>query len=154
MFYHNRFYLLEQAKNKTEFSVELSHQGEYAITHLLCIYFWPNTEFVSHWISEVYAALPRVQRLKHNNKLPTTKLIYDKLYGEIEEDFISQFDVYKDVVLGKENELEEPKNLNANKIHDYLDNYFRWLADRLSKEGKVNRIEVENKINELLSKYR
>lgn len=154
MFYYNRNYLLELAHKKQDIKQRLWDQSEYVITHLLCIYFWPNTEYISHWISEVHSGISTVPKMKHNNKYPSSKDIYQSTFGGVEDVFISHFDAYKDIVLGKENELEEPKNLNANKIHDYLDNYFRWLADRLSKEGKVNRIEIEDKINELLYKYR
>lgn len=153
MFYYNRRYLLELAHKKQDIKLRLWDQSEYVITHLLCIYFWPNLEYVSHWISEVYSGIPTVPKMKHNNKYPSSKDIYESTFGGVEDTFVYQFDTYKDIVLSKEDKLEEPENLNPNKIHDYLNDYFHWLSNELSKNGKVTKVHIEDKIHELLSKY-
>ena len=153
MFYHNEYYLVEFAGSRKELLTNLPKQGDFAITHLLCIYFWPNTQYVGHWISEVYSALPAISKMKGNNKFPKAKDIYHKLFGIREDIFVEQFDIYVDLVANKEPDLQIPTNLNANKIHDYLNDYFHWLSNELSKNGKITKVDVEDKIHELLSKY-
>ena len=152
--YYRKFSLLEQAAPKKKILDELYASNRYIITHLLCIYLWYDTEYVTHWKKEVYTAMSDIPKMKHNNKFPNKEVIYNNTFGVIEDVFLDRFDHYIELVSLKEDKLELPHNLNPRKVKNYLEDYFIWLSDKLSTKGYVSLSEVNNEIDNLLYRYR
>lgn len=112
-----------------------------AITQL---YMFPYSQYRSHWVKEVYASFNSMKLLKHNNKLPSARFIYDNSWG-INKRF------YKDAIVfvkDKESELQLRDDFNELELVNILDSYFEWLAAQLSQHRVITLSQVFNELKQ------
>lgn len=80
------------------------------------------------------------------------KRLNESLWGYWEDTFDDNILSEIDYVLVKEN-LNIEVSFNSDDLHDFLNDYFKWLSDQLSCNGSVRLAEVKSFVKELLSKY-
>ena len=104
-------------------------------------------EYKNHWRNEVWNRIPRMHFVKHKNKLPDAKLIYDNSYN--------MYKGYIDTIL--ERAIEHEKNLmpDYDKLEDVSDfdaivqSYFKWLSSYLSVNALARPKDIYEKLDEL-----
>lgn len=104
-------------------------------------------EYKNHWRNEVWNRIPRMPLVKHKNKLPDAKLIYDNSYN--------MYKGYIETIL--ERAIEHEKNLmpDYDKLEDVSDfdaivqSYFKWLSSYLSVNALARPKDIYEKLDDL-----
>ena len=120
--------------------------------HLILIYLFRDDINVNHWLNEVFGSCHDVSKCKHNNKYPKPEFIYESLWRYWEDTFDDNILSEIDYVLVKEN-LDVEVSFNFDNLHNFLNDYFKWLSEQLSRNGNVRLSEVKSYVKELLSRY-
>lgn len=110
--------------------------------HLIKLYLFPNTDYTNHWRKEVWNFLNRTPKMP-NNKFPSYKFIYQAISGELD---ITEQLMY--LVLD-EYSKHTPTRFDAVELESKLDEYFQWLAEKLSTKGVVQSSEVYEELEKL-----
>lgn len=113
----------------------------------------PNSDFVNHWKEEIYGFYPRAYKCKGSNKPPTTEEMYSALFGYAEDLFVAQIESYINVINIKEKTNLNVKNVDANKLKEYIHKYTVWLVTELYQKEVVNKNDVYGKLDDLIYLY-
>ena len=122
------------------------------VDFLLCIYYWSDLiegskEYWSELIYLIYNDIPRQKG--RNKRFPAKNSIYKCIRGPFtDDDFLNTR--LNHGVKDCEGYRELPEFIIDQKSLDFCDKYIWWLCEKLSVYGKVEEIEVKEKINELL----
>lgn len=112
--------------------------------HLVRLMLYPDSEYVDHWVQEIWAFLHRVHRLKGSNKFPKAQFIEDALScgNDIIPNIIQS-------VKDMESDLS-PTDIQEIDVYNVFTQYKSWLASKLSMDGIVSKSEVQAKLRELI----
>lgn len=129
--------------------VKTDLRGRYMTTcieHLVKLAIFDSPQNVNHWRTEVYASYPYISKLKKDKKFPSYKLIFNTVwdhYGDILDNII-------DTVTKKESKVKLKPNINIDKdVIVPIKHYITWLAEQLSKQGKIDKQECLEKLKEI-----
>lgn len=148
-----RIFVTEFADSKREIERKLSDNTDKVIEHLLKLYLMPKHTAKNHWIGEIANFLNKVNRFTGKNKFPDAKQIYAWTYFKW-KDLVtdtSYMNIWVDNICDEYN-IEINKSIeDICSEFDYVcEQYFRWLASKLSVGGVVERQSIFKKLNELL----
>lgn len=117
------------------------------IKHLIKIWLYPDVQENNHWKREVSNMLSEIQKLKTTKKYPNRNFIL-KFSWYIEEDRI---DALLDNVITHMS--EDPICFSYECIYNSLQEYFFWLAEKLSQRGTVGANDIYDEIESIRSQY-
>lgn len=111
--------------------------------HIMKILFYPTSEYVDHWMHEIWSFLYFVPKLKGSNKFPKASLIKRGLsvYNDMLDSFI-------EIVQEAESNLV-PEYVDVKRIQCCVSAYQDWLSENLSKHGTVKQSDVKSKLSEI-----
>ena len=140
-----KIYITAMSRDKARIEQELGSHMKVLIEHILYLILMPDSTDRSHWMDEIYSFLNNVHKMKSNNRFPTAKQIYEWTYGN-DRDLVLD-DRFMLVLLRDVSEKEniviaEPKRTIMKMLDTACSKYFRWLSDRLSKDGAVTKSDV------------
>ena len=151
--------LKEMADGLPKIEDHLRNSEEQRIQNLLQIFIWRNTTTLNHWCDELYTVCHNVARTKTKNKYPKEKFIlqniwlcWEDCYYDRLKNYIDDVE-YKETKNNKENKDVKIPNFSKNNFYNFMKDYHIWLAHNLSMNGMVTRINIKEKIKELLNKY-
>ena len=145
----------------TEMSVQRAKAIDYLerynyqrIKHLLLVYFYTNNDAVNHWLDEICAWCEDSYRIKPNNKLLDKDTIYETIWLN-PKDWLSKSTINTFIKnMHSRKGLAVIKTYDYSAVEKYLEEYFKWLSDQLSKTDLVSDDLIRNKILQLISKYK
>lgn len=145
-------YLTELADSKQQIRNDIVHEENNIIEHLLkCFLYKNSTGDYNHWKKEIYSFLNRIPKLRGSNKFPShnilKKFTIDR-FGDVLKDWIPH-DIRAMVVDG----YPKIEDYNIEELYNAIIDYYEWLIKELSSNGKVENIQVYNKIDELTNKF-
>lgn len=142
--------IFEFAEHKKEIYRQLADRRQEFITHMLCLYFFPNDDSVNHWMKEIHALYSDIPKYKHSNKYPSADYIYDAIFGNVEDVFYDSFSSKIDVVSSKEDrDVEHWYTDDVVNCFEIIQTYTLWLSKQLSTKGSVNRLDCFKLLNKL-----
>jgi hypothetical protein len=155
--------LQEMAYPKDKVWQLLTRYEDTTFTHLLKLFYFRDfPEYFNNWSIAVYKSAFFVHKIKKahgKDKWPDAEDIYDWLWKSPWEDM---FDTMHSGILKDFNDKSDPEYQNLPYVHsggdeegarEFMKNYYIWLARQLSKNGKVTKDDVQDKIKELLRKH-
>lgn len=145
-------YLKEMAEKLTVIKQDLKNCSKNLRVHLILIYLFRDNVNVNHWLNEVFGSCHDVSKCKNNNKYPKPEFIYESLWGYWEDTFDDNILSEVDYVRIKE-KLAIEVSFDSNNLHNFLNDYFKWLSMQLSHNGSVRLADVKLQVAALLSKY-
>ena len=145
--------LFEMAYPKRELLTNMHFKSEQYIYHLIMIFLMPKSKSLNHWKEEIYGFYPRTYKCKGSNKPPTTEEMYSALFGYAEDLFVKQINSYIDVINLKEKTNLNVKDVDANKLKEYIHEYTVWLVTELNQNEVVNKNDVYGKLDDLIYLY-
>lgn len=142
-----KIYIKSHAYKRSKVLDNLHYSAKPAIVHLIKIAMYPTSSAINHWKGEVYNALHHVDATKPRNRVPEAKDIF-KYTWETNSDRVSAF-VYGII---RDEGLDYSPSTSV--VLEYvLKEYFLWLSQKLSVFGEVQRQDVYNTIDKIMSEY-
>lgn len=136
-------YIYAFSKKMKDIAADLDEKSEQIILHLIKLQLYPDNTAVSHWRQEVYNFLHSVPSLKGSSKLPSSQFIM-KYTWEYDKKWMPSY--IKNVI----GEYGTPKSyIDNNQLSSTCEDYFTWLADKLSTEKLVSKPEVYEKLKSI-----
>lgn len=134
--------ILCMSQNLKDIRRKLDGASLQVASHIIKLCMYPNSTESNHWKQEVWAILFSVPKRSGTNKFPGKQFILDSTLGIWGDTLDNIVDAHKGY---EENQSAMPDTAI---IHVVI-LYFRWLADELSKNGKVRPQPVYDKLKEL-----
>ncbi len=113
------------------------------IVALAQLYLFPTGNRV-HWRKEVWEKFSKVYRLK-NNKLPSAQFILENSWGNYKYE-LSRIMQY---AVDKEENYEVLDETTYDEFYAIVEDYFYWLADKLSQNTEITLQEVKSELDRL-----
>ena len=137
-------YIRAMSEPQAEAYRRISDQAAKILEHIIKLVEYPEAQETNHWKQEIFGFLNEVRKLRGSNKFPKSKLIYKAL--TVSNDMIDKFigrvhRTYKDMI---------PRNLPEDIILSAVEDYQKWLAEQLSKEGILDPDDIYNKLDEVV----
>lgn len=114
------------------------------IVALAQLYLFPMGNRV-HWRKRVWEKFSRMYPLRSNGKLPSAQFILDNSWG-MNKRWAKNALQY---TIDKEEDYEPRKDAQFQEFYQIVDDYFNWLADRLSQENQLSLKEVLDELDRL-----
>lgn len=145
--------LTEMAYPKSVAINKFQQFNEKRIEHLMLVYFYVDNESVDHWLNEICAWSKFSYRIKPRNKLMRSSTIYDLIWLQPKDSInvnsvktrLKNFHTMKHLPLILEFDL--------NNLIEYLDSFFLWLSEQLSKNDEVDAERIKKYILGLVNIY-
>lgn len=137
-------YISGMSKSQARVYDSISAASEQINIHIAKIMLFPDSEYVDHWMHEIWSFLPRISRLKGTNKLPKPSMIKRALTEE--NDALNS---YLLIAEDLEDELE-PCDVTLQEYTNVVEAYQAWLCQILSTSEQVRQVDVKAKLNELI----
>lgn len=134
-------YIACQAKPIKDIGAELEEMTFPLMQSLTQLYLYPHVFTVDHWRHEAWSFIHDVSVLKGRNKLPKKDFI-------LKNTIIANMKYLNEcvsAVLDKEYQFT-PIDYNMDELAGLMDNYFDWLADKLSHTRYIAKQEVVDKL--------
>lgn len=137
-----------------EFAENLSVIREYLtrrdkdewITHLIKIQIFDvNKGLINHWKQEIYALFHDIAKMKRGKKYPSKDFIFNTIWDHYGDRLDTYVEKAEDDIFNEKLKY----NINYNQVYQNIKDYIIWLADKLSREGRVKPDDVYNKLWEL-----
>lgn len=132
-------------------SMKRKELGDYIDNHtwqvmvaLAQLYLFPNGNRV-HWRKEVWEKFSKIYPLKKSNRLPDANFIFENSWGR-NKDQISNAMRY---ATDKEDEYTPQAHATVDEFYFIVQDYFRWLADKLSKDPILLLADVKAELDSL-----
>lgn len=141
------YHICELAKKQKEIIDYLTNgERDKWVTHLMKIQIFDSDErLIDHWKHEIYSLFNNIPKLKNNNKFPSKDFIFKILWEHYGDRLFTFIDIAQD---DEPNERLKSQ-LNFTQITLNTKNYFEWIANKLSTQGKISSMEVYNKLWEI-----
>lgn len=137
-------YIIGQAKSLSDIGADLEARTPPVIQALIQLYLYPTAAKKAHWRTEVWANLHTVDLRKRTNKLPKREFILKNTIlpnMKFIESFVAS-------VIDKEYKFD-PIPVDYDELCGLIDNYFDWLATRLSQTRYLAANEVYTKLESI-----
>lgn len=139
-----KLYIRGQAKSLLDIGADLEDRTPPVIQALIQLYLYPNVSTTEHWRQEVWANLHQIDLRKGSNKLPKKEFILkNTIFPNLK--FLASF---IESVIDKEFEFTRIQ-IDYDELAGLIDNYFEWLATRLSQTRYVAAKEVYTKLQSI-----
>ena len=140
-------YIRAMAAQRSQLKLLILQSSGQIVEHILKILMFPNVTTTNHWESEIYAFLPRIQKVKGSNKLPGENFILDALTS-----YNDNLKIFIPSILESESEFT-PADLDLRVAEQAIYEYQKWLAHELATFGSVTPNSVKNELNSIIEKY-
>ena len=137
-------YIKSMSEHQSEIYRNLTSVSRQINLHIIKILLYPNCEYVDHWMHEIWSFLFDVDKQRNTKKWPKESFLKKSL--STHNDLIEQ---YVDIVIDEESFLE-PRELDYNEIKRCIEDYYSWVAEELSKNGRIRQSETKTKLKEIL----
>lgn len=135
-------------KSRRDILEEIDSSAYQLIEHLVKIILYRDRGNLDHWCKELYGFLPRIDKIKGKNKYPSKDMIINALERD---KHTTVCNVLKRVKLDYE---YVPYNVSINVIENFINLYFDWISEILSKEGELpGKIKCADKAKEILDEF-
>lgn len=137
-------FIAEFAKRKREIVNYLTNgERDEWLTHLLKIQIFDSDEgLIKHWEHEVYSLFNNIPKVKNTNQFPSKEFIFKTLWDHYGDRLFTFVDKAQDDEPNEKLKMQ----LNFTQIFLNIKNYFDWVSNKLSKQGRINSDEVYNKL--------
>lgn len=142
-----RIYIRAMSEERQEIRRGLVNTSDQIVLHLVKLMLFSDTEYVHHWMQEIYAFLHRIKKVKGKNKFPDYKFIKEALStnNDVIPSIISEAKTV-------EPELT-PNTTSVSSIEAAVEFYIDWISTELSTGGYVELDDVVGILEEMLKKY-
>lgn len=140
-------YIRAMSTAKRILVLRIQDKSEILSEHLTKMYLYPEADCLTHWMQEAWAFFHSVPKLKHNNKLPSAKFIYENISV-----YIDQPESLIRIVKGSEKDLYTDRDNDVEGLVQFMEAYFSWISEELSKNESVTEPEAVDKLSDLLDK--
>lgn len=137
-------YIFCQSRRSSDIGADLEQHTCPVIQALIQLYLYPTATTRNHWRREVWANLHSIDLIKGSNKLPKRNFI-------LKNTIAPNMKFLKSIVasvIDKEFKFS-PIPIDYNNLSGLIDNYFDWLAERLSSTRYISPTEVYNKLESI-----
>mgnify|MGYP006928563333 CR=1 FL=1 len=137
-------YIRCQARSLSDIGADLEQNTPPVIQSLIQLYLYPNASTKHHWRQEVWANLHTIDLRRGSNKLPKRDFI-------LKNTIVPNMKFIESLVasvIDKEYEFD-PIDVDYEDLCGLIDNYFDWLATRLSETRYVAAKEVYTKLQSI-----
>ena len=145
--------IMEFANTRKEEIQKLRNISDILEQHLLCIYYWRDTDYLNHWEGEIVGFLPRMRLIKGTNKYLSEKQIYENLFTDWAITFYNDIKFDVDRIMVKEPELPVIKNVDAKNVYKFLEDFYKVICGELHIRGNIDKMFLYKLIDDLLKKY-
>lgn len=121
--------------------------------HLMCVYYWRNTDYKNHWCDEIFAFMPVLRKLKGTHKYLSESTIYEYLFTDWAETYLNDIDIYVDKLMVKEKGLPRIVDKDVSNLYDFLNDFYRQISYILATKGGIDNIPLHRIIDKLLRRY-
>lgn len=132
------------SKFKRDISAKLESLSKLVTQHIIALYLFPDSPNRNHWMGEVWSFLNDVPLVRGRNKPPRSRFIYENTWG-IQKRYLN---VHIQKVIDKESDYT-PITCDKKLLSEILDDYFRWISDKLSEDSYVSKSEVYDTLKDL-----
>lgn len=143
----------EFANSRNDEIYKLKNIRETLREHLMCIYYWRDTDCKNHWEGEIFAFLPIMYKLKGTHKLLSEKIIYENLFTDWAESYNNNINVYIHKLMMKEKNMPKIKKTDINNLYNFLEEFYKKICHILATKGSIDKEPLYNIIETLLRKY-
>lgn len=132
-----------QAKKKSKIGSDLDNHTLPCMEALAQLYLFGNrnSDFKHHWASEVWNHFRAIDRLKKTNKFPSADFIYEHTW-KLNENRV-QIALDKAVLHERNLTVDKDKYEDLDLATEIMQNYFGWMSESLSENGRLNFSEVK-----------
>jgi hypothetical protein len=154
--------LQEMSYSKDKVWQLLTRYDNTIFTHLLKLFYFRDfPQYFNNWSIAIFKSAFRVHKIKNpkgKDKLPNAEDIYYWMWGGAEDSFKE----HHSGILHDFNNKSDPEYSDLPYIHaggdplgasSFIKDYHLWLARQLSLKGEVSKVDVQDKIKELLRKH-
>ncbi len=145
--------IMEFANSRKEEIQKLRNISDILEQHLLCIYYWRDTDYLNHWEGEVFGFIPKMRKVKGLNKYLSEPLIYENLFTDWYQTFHNDLRVDIQKLMLKEPNLPKIKNLDEYNVGNFLEDFYKVICHELATKGVVENGFLYKLIDNLLKKY-
>lgn len=141
-------YIVSQAKKIIDIGSNLDNHTPPCMEALAQLYIFPQyTEYHHHWAQEVWSEFKRISKIKRKNRYPDANYIYENSWL-LNDDGV---EVARDAAVYHESDLTpDPDRVdNLDELFDIMESYFVFVAETLSRYGKVTMKASQDKLREL-----
>lgn len=136
--------IVGMSKKRKELAAWIEDHTFQTIVALAQLYLFPTGNRV-HWRKEVWEKFSRMYPLRSSGKLPSAQFILDNSWG-MNKRWAKNALQY---AMDKEEDYEPRKDAQFQEFYQIVDDYFNWLADRLSQENQLSLKEVLDELDRL-----
>lgn len=145
--------ILEFANTRKEEIQKLRNISDILEQHLLCIYYWRNTNYVNHWEGEIVGFLPKMRLIKGVNKYLSEKQIYENLFLDWAINFNNDIEFDVERIMTKEPNLPTITNIDTDNVYKFLLDFYKVVCHELYLHGNMDKTLLYRLIDDLLKKY-
>jgi hypothetical protein len=123
------------------------------LEHLLKLYYYrEDTQDFNSWIASVASSPDQIDLLKGPHKFPSKEKLLQAMWLVQEDSFYRKEQLYL-TNFASHLVTDYPAKQPSKNSYAFCDEYHKWFAEYLAKEGLVPISSVSAKITELLNKY-
>ena len=148
-----KYYINAMARSIREVSSKLLDHSDVVVDHIIKLYFMPNHSARNHWKKEIAMQINSVDVLKGTNKRPTKNQIFKWTYEEVKfnlQDTGWIAETIKDICYNYSVTITVSPDEASEDLDSICQEYFKWMAEYLSRVGKISTDEIYRKLDELL----
>lgn len=119
--------------------------------HLICCYFWNNTQNYNHWKKEISNLVVKLPKLKNTNKYPTEKQLRNWIINDITEEIEDSIESI--VTRTESDEGVEIPMYDKDLLQNYLIGFWSWLASYLANGKTVIANDIYDEVDVLVQQY-
>ena len=138
-------YVYAMSTTKSDVKRRLQDIGGELTEHLVKLILYPKAPCSNHWMSEIWAFLYWVPKLKQNNKLPSADFIFDNI-----SICLDQVEGFVRIAIMDYPEFEVSGQSDISSIEIKVRDYFMWISSELAHSGVVSKTSVYNKLESLI----
>lgn len=143
----------EFANSRKDEIQKLKNIREILREHLMCIYYWRDSNCLKHWEGEIVGFLPIMNKLKNTHKLLPEKLIYENLFEDWADRFNYDIYTYIDKLSLKESNLPMIVDYDEINVFNFLKDFYDNLCHILATDGSIRKDALYDFLDDLLKKY-
>lgn len=125
---------------------DLHFRSLQAMPYLMKIFMYPTSSSANHWKDNAYSSINLCEHIRSRSRLPSSKAILNHTWRSISD----LMEAFRRLIVVEESQYS---NIGYDRMYSMLEEYFRWLSDKLSTKGSVNRDEVYGEINSIVSEH-
>jgi len=136
-------YIVGMAFRRSDLGDWIDNHTFQVMVALAQLYLFPSGNRI-HWRKEVWEKFSRMYTLKKTNKLPDSDFILQNSWGRNKHNVLNALNY----AIDKEDSYS-PRIYTYDEFYQIVEDYFIWLASKLSKNETVRLAEVKEELDSL-----